>query len=586
MAVAHVQFASQREDTSTTSVTVTLGSAPTTGNVLVFVAAGSVNPDDWRTPLGFTKLDPDYNTAAGGISGSDVRDGFQVYYRVVESGDGTSYTATHLSSGHKFGAIVEVSGAGTPVVRSAPFSATTGVYFSGQDATVQASSYAFMVAYTDYQGASWSVTTPTDFTQLLDSANSTQGMWCGYDIGATTISDLAVTSGGGDLCGMLIEIPESGTTLTPWDGANFVTVKPSGGSYTTFTAAIADTDIRNGVYQVQLASNTVHTESTYVNLTTGTEAIASYKRYLHLTAAPANRHSGVPGTGHARIDSYFSFNLRAYCGFTRISHLELIPDTHAIDVEAYTNNGNFLFDNLILNASSTSSSNDAAIELPNHNKSVTVVNCVYSGSPHSRKQAIFTEAYSWLYVAHCSFDGYVNADMGYAPSTHKIPSIFVHNNWFRPGSSYYAINYDRTDKRMFVYGTGNIYEGLGAVETAYFYDSTYDWQKALSFTTTTTTADAVIVTNTSDDFTPVAATGSGENLVLGRGVNAQNNPIDPRADLSLDIAGNARPTTNVDIGAFQISEGGDVPTGTPIKVWTGSAWVNVNSLSYYDGGWS
>ena len=58
-------------------------------------------------------------------------------------------------------------------------------------------------------------------------------------------------------------------------------------------------------------------------------------------------------------------------------------------------------------------------------------------------------------------------------------------------------------------------------------------------------------------------------------------------NLSVDIAGNARPTTNVDIGAFQISEGGAAAaTGTGIQVYTGSEWVNANAIQYYDGEWT
>lgn len=586
MAVAHVQFASQLNTTTSTSVTVTLGSAPTPGNILVFIAGVDYfkDPIDFDTPTGFTKLDPTYNFAVGNeINPGAFYGGFAAWYRVVESGDGTSYTF-NANNRYLSGAIVEVSGAGTPVVRSAPFSDSTGVFFAGQDATVESTSYAFMVAYS--RSATMSVTTPTGFTQLLASGNNDHALWCGYDIGATTIDDLAVSNGGTYLCGMTIEIPESGTEVTPWDGENFVTVKPSGGSYTTFAAAIADYDIRNGVYQARWDSaSSLNTSQTNINAGTNYTTAADLNRYVHVTVASAYRHSGVAGTGVSYTSSGQCFQILG-SPYARVSYFDLRPAGNNAGVQV---NGvhRVLLDNLIIYSSGASSGSGRGVLVsPYLGRTTYIANCVIY-SPHDAHQAVLitggntTQVQTAVYIDHCSIRGYVRAD--------NPMYVNLQNNWIQsPTATYEAVYGGNSSYTYMVAGANNVHGTFGIVDPNMLGDHSRDWIRSSELTATTTTADAVIVTNVtsgSEDFTPVAATGSGSNVILAAGADRQPTRPDSRVDLSLDIAGNARPITNVDLGAFQISEGG-AATGTPIKVWTGSAWVNVNSLSYYDGGWS
>jgi len=589
MAVAHVQFASQINTSAGTSVTVTLGSAPTAGNVLLFLAATDYyDPGLFDAPTGFTRLDPQYNVAVGSLSTTGtIHAGFQVFYRVAESGDGTSYTTNHPYTRYLTGVMVEVSGAGTPVVRSAPFSSSTGVFFSGQDATVQSTSYAFMAAHSR-NGQSWTVTTPTGFTELLDdpTTGTDSSIWCGYDIGATTISDLSVSNGGSYLCGMLVEIPEAGTDLTPWDGENFVTVKPSGGSYTTFSAALADYDLRNGVYQTRWDSaSNLSTSMTQIYPSANYQNQASIKRYVHVTVASAHRHSGVAGTGVSYTSSYICFQITG-APYARISHFDLRPAGNNEGV-LVTQTHRVLLDNLIIYSSGASSGLGRGVLVNGYDgRSTYIANCVLY-SPHDAYQAVLIQSggsydvESSVYIDHCSIRGYVRAD--------SPMYVNLQNNWIQsPSTTQEAVYGGSTSYVYMVAGANNVHGPFGTVDPNMEADHTRDWIESSELTATTTTADAVIVTNVtsgSEDFTPVAATGSGSNVILAAGGDRQPTRPDSRVDLSLDIAGNARPTTNVDIGAFQISEGG-AATGTPIKVWTGSAWVNVNNLSYYDGGWS
>ena len=586
MAVAHVQFASQVNTTTSTSVTVTLGSAPTVGNVLVFIASVDYfdDPIDFEPPTGFTKLDPTYNFAVGNeVSAGAFYGGFAAWYRVVESGDGTSYTFNSTSNRYLAGAIVEVSGAGTPVVRSAPFSDTSGVYFAGQDATVESTSYAFMVAWARQV---MSVTTPTGFTELLASYSADHSLWCGYDIGATTIDDLSVSSGGSYLCGMLVEIPEDGTEVTPWDGENFVTVKPSGGNYTSFYTAFTDYDIRNGVYQARWDSAANATTAGYIQPGGNYISGASLARYVHATVTPAYRHDGVAGSG-VRMDSTGGrcFDMVG-APYARVSHWELRPTGNNEGVKVNQTH-RVLLDNLIIYSSGASSASGRGVLISAYGGRTTyIANCVIY-SPHDAHQAVLiqsgnsTQVQTAVYIDHCSIRGYVRAD--------AAMYVNLQNNWIQsPGSTYEAVYGGNTSYVYMVAGANNVHGTFGTVDPNILGDHSRDWIESSYLTATTTTADAVIVTNVtsgSEDFTPVAATGSGSNVILAAGADRQGTRPDSRMDLSVDIAGNPRPITNVDLGAFQISEGG-AATGTPIKVWTGSAWVNVNNLSVYNGGWS
>ena len=85
-------------------------------------------------------------------------------------------------------------------------------------------------------------------------------------------------------------------------------------------------------------------------------------------------------------------------------------------------------------------------------------------------------------------------------------------------------------------------------------DSTSSWQDDSTGTTDSTAATAFIVTDFTGiatfDFTPV---DHANNLLLTNGTNRIGSEPDSRQDFSTDIAGNTRHTTNVDIGAFQIS---------------------------------
>ena len=135
---------------------------------------------------------------------------------------------------------------------------------------------------------------------------------------------------------------------------------------------------------------------------------------------------------------------------------------------------------------------------------------------------------------------------------------------------------------MTVNGSHNITE-----QTTYAYgvvDNTTNWEFVTAITTNPSFTDAVIVEDlsvstlpllSSVDLTPLKAT-TGVNDLFGNGVNRQGSEPDHRQDFSKDIRGNTRPTNSVDVGPFQ-------SVRPLMKVWDGSAFVEVNAVQVYDG---
>ena len=244
-----------------------------------------------------------------------------------------------------------------------------------------------------------------------------------------------------------------------------------------------------------------------------------------------------------------------------------------------------LIDNIIFNNDNWSSravdvKTSISNDLPLHS---TIYNCVFH-SFSGTKNVIASPTNGQPgrpFILHCSIDGRYDNNAEWL-------SLNLYNNWWRPGS-YNVVNTGGRTNLGWVYGEGNVFDSTYDFLGSNYDDFMFDTRRLGSgWTTTTTSTDAIIVTNTtlgSENLTPLAPTGGGVNPILGTG-STRVPSYDPRVDLSLDIAGNPRPTTNVDIGAFQISTGAVAATGTGIQVYTGSEWVNANAIQYYDGEWT
>jgi hypothetical protein len=101
MAVSLVQSAQYAGTSATTTMVFTLGSTPTVGNLLIFIAEWYDGDGPLVTPSGWTKQH-DYQPIGVGVA---------IFYRIVQSGDGTSWTLTYdTTADQNSGFLLEVSG--------------------------------------------------------------------------------------------------------------------------------------------------------------------------------------------------------------------------------------------------------------------------------------------------------------------------------------------------------------------------------------------------------------------------------------------------------------------------------------------
>lgn len=101
MAVSLVQTAKYTGTAAQTNMTFTLGAAPTVGNLLIFIACFYTGDDPVKTPAGWT-LQHNYEPNQAGVA---------VFYRIVQSGDGTSWNLNVMTAADQnSGFLLEVSG--------------------------------------------------------------------------------------------------------------------------------------------------------------------------------------------------------------------------------------------------------------------------------------------------------------------------------------------------------------------------------------------------------------------------------------------------------------------------------------------
>lgn len=612
MAVAHVQSAANHSGTS--NVTVTLSSAPTVGNMMVLIGGTrSGDPDAMSPPTGWTAFPTPYNTTRVNFSSTGV----VAWYREVQSGDGTSYQLTTDSSFCN-AAIVEVSGSGTPVWRwsGIPRSGNVTEYHPFGGGTVDSASYVLeALFYTGSTGISVQ-TNPTGFTLASNTggAPSYTGLAMWYRAGgATSLQDPEISTGSSTGLSLAIEFPESGTTVPAWDGVRQVTVASSGGDYTDMASAVADTNMWGGIYQIAFDDSAAFTSSSGVyldNITQGStyrsENWLSEDFYLHFTATPGNRHSGVPGTGHARLtrnDGNPVIRLRDDFDYTRISHLELqntYPYTVTKEVVRLEDATQFvLIDNCILRGTSGASSGDHGVDLSNNTGagSARVSNCVildcgaaFYLNPRSSSVTVYADHCS-VYDCHHVFR---SNETTYLTSTIYAYNVASGNTGVSGGTVYWC--HPAQPGTQAINGSHNCYDStnLTGLMGPYITNNLTNTIEVTSTTTTTTTSDAFIVTDlTSPNYNllPVQPTGSGANDVLAAGTNRIGSEPDGRQDFSVDIRGVARVPSKTDIGAFQIStaagfkywDGSAWADSTNVQYWNGSAWVDVNAIQYWNG---
>lgn len=378
-----------------------------------------------------------------------------------------------------------------------------------------------------------------------------------------------------------------------------VTIKQDGtGDYSTIGSAISASSTSSGYWKMVIDDSNSYNES--IDLTPNSGGTTS-SNYMWLTVSEGNRHSGVAASsGHARIYHTGNYVVRmgshAY-NYARIEYLEVectgtSSYTHGIEGPGAA----FLASRCIVHGTGSSGSN--------YVRGIYTTSILYYGGTIDNCLVYNCDQGMYMYtsgftgpfkVDHCTVVNNSANNFYIYKGPGGNGDIKIYNTGIAGVGSGndFSVTYADSSGSFPVTGSHNAYDAASAYNV-----TLTDTQNISSggVTTTTTTASAMIVTNLtsgSEDFTPVKATGSGSNLLLGNATNRQGSEPDSRQDFSTDIRGKERPTTagKIDIGAFQISgaagfkyyNGSAFVDASAVQYYNGSAWVDVSGIQYYNG---
>ncbi len=353
------------------------------------------------------------------------------------------------------------------------------------------------------------------------------------------------------------------------------TIKKTGGDYSTVAsweaaAPSLGTDIWKGV----ISDNEEYNESVIMSAA-GTPSITSY---LWLTTDPANRHSGVAGTGHGRIRaSDGNHVLTVSTDYTRIDWLEIQQDGSGSSDEAIRigNNTQTVLVSYCILWTDTGTADQDGIHIPQGgNGGVSVDNCILYGwrrtgfflhQPNS--VAVRTNI---INIDHCSFYDIGATSEPYsaavfirsANGSHTI-TISLYNVWagsiqggyeaFADGSLFETRN---TPSGTVTWNGSNNSKGYTGTADIDGTNNITSWQEATDgvVAVSKSTGSWIVVNNitaSSEDLTLLDSAAG--NLVAGNGVDRQGSEPDSRQDFSIDITGGYRSKSRVDIGAHNVS---------------------------------
>lgn len=337
------------------------------------------------------------------------------------------------------------------------------------------------------------------------------------------------------------------------------------------TAWTVGTDVGKGI----ISDNEEYDETVALDRSGGSTSTTSY---MWLTTAAANQHGGKNDVTKARWN--YSGGATAACLLraigVRVSDQNisrngvLVGGSDECFRTDISGRGDFIIERcLVWTEEGVDNADMDGIYFPNVNVTGTIANtCVYGfarGGIHIQNFSGANTYTIYLYHLHLTqngldaggSDGNFLWQAGAASTAHMYNTVIVDT----PASNE---EWCSTLSVQTANGSHNCRtSATEAPHPAWDTDNRTNWVDATAgHTDVAATADSVIVANwdtttiANMDLTPI---DDSENVILAAGVAVT--AVDSRVDLSVDIAGNARPTsgTDIDIGAHQITVTGGGP---------------------------
>ncbi len=346
-------------------------------------------------------------------------------------------------------------------------------------------------------------------------------------------------------------------------------------------------ELNVGVFGTDTYKGIIQENAEFAAVTlTGSTGTPSITSYLWLTTDPANRHAGVAGTGHARMRNTASLT---HCivmdsAFCRVEGLEIEQASSGTSDEGIRTNGDLtglLVQSCIIHAGGTTNDQDAIfIATDTGTSSISIDNCIIyqwarGGIQCQNVTGTLTVNSDHNTIWSCGETGENRSGAIRIDSTDTGSTCIVNvfNTWGADAVEHAPFNDGRSGDSQPSEPDGSVtWNGSdnGRDDTATHIqgtDNTTVWEDATDgvVAVTKSTGSWIVVVN---------ITGGSENLLLlddaagnlmaGNGIDRQGSEPDARQDFSVDITGSARPTTQVDIGAHQITVvGGPAAFPTP-----------------------
>ena len=341
------------------------------------------------------------------------------------------------------------------------------------------------------------------------------------------------------------------------------TIAQTGGDYTSIQAWENATNLNSNadIWKGVISDNNAYDEAVAVD-----QDGASDSSYVWLDVDSSNRHSGQPGTGHARLapDTASGHAITCTANRFRVSGLEIKLESPGTSDEGlrFSNADRVLIEQCILWTTSTTSDCDGVFT--NDDGHCTIINSLIFGFPRgccttqlSNATARFEIVGSTLLKAGQSGESEGAAyNVDHTSTMTAISNIVLYNSIFgnkSTSSASYSLNESHDEENINVSGSNvacldapftgyDIYDGCSTNSL----ESIATGDNFTSYGSTTAAA-------ATDDFTVKDA--SADIYQAGLAVGSIS-LTDTRGDLTVDIIGTARKGTP-DIGAFELEAAGN-----------------------------